>query len=662
MHSSLQRYKCSKTTIISLLVLALADLLTAQGWTPPVNLGIAGVDDENPQACRICVPQICLVWQAYINNNWEIFTRTINGSYHSDTMRVNNNPASDINPSSTYDEFRSCFWCAWQSNRTGNWDIYAARQQSFNSWAAPSQLTNDSPGDARPSITFVSQTQSIPRILLEEHFEGTGIPANWTVVDGNNDNFKWTVGTTIDIGPYAPPNYGTKYAYYSDDDAGSVLNNNEELISPVIYVGSGFSSLQLTYDYGFNLYQAGEKYRVKFRKKTGSTWSLWVNIAEYTASGSGSANISLSSYLPADSVQLEWFYSDSTSSSHWGYACACDNVVLKTSSNAANTIWVVWQKTTGSNTNIYYSVFNGTSWSPALPITNDIYPIININPRISVSGAPYAVWQRNQDIYYSRFWNGAWEPPQAVTTDPANDSLPEIVSQGRAYFPASLWILWQSNRDGNWEIYRTGDDTLNIAHRVTFSDSADMNPSGVHFVIPIRQFEPWLLFSSNRNGNSDVFVDGYGGQYAVDTNHAVDKSPVMAIDDNDYYYLWAFWQTNRNGDWDICGSYFFITGGIAENGSHLTPNAFRLFPNPGREFVSINISGDAGMQRCRDAGLALEIYDACGRIVKSLSRLPNNLITWHCDDDYGRRVPTGVYFVRLKVDNQEFIEKVVILR
>lgn len=163
--------------------------------------------------------------------------------------------------------------------------------------------------------------------LLQEDFE-SGIPGSWTVIDGNGDGYQWQSGTTGDLGSYTPPDYGSAYAFYSDDDAGSgIINYNEELISPAVYT-AGYNVLELVYGYGFRVYQSGEKYRVKMRTFTGS-WSGWSDLVVYITSSSGTEAIDISAYLPADSVQFDWFYSDSTSSSHYGWACGCDNVVVR---------------------------------------------------------------------------------------------------------------------------------------------------------------------------------------------------------------------------------------------------------------------------------------------------------------------------------------------
>ncbi len=165
--------------------------------------------------------------------------------------------------------------------------------------------------------------------LLCQNFEAGVIPPGWTVIDGNNDGYKWTVGTTTDLGSYTPPNYGTKYAYYSDDDAGNgVINYNEELWTPPIGIPQNAANLKFKYGYGFRVYQTGEKLRTHFRKKIGSSWTQWTELKVYTASGAGTDSFDLSNQLPCDSIQFRFFYSDSTASSHWGWACAADNVFL----------------------------------------------------------------------------------------------------------------------------------------------------------------------------------------------------------------------------------------------------------------------------------------------------------------------------------------------
>jgi hypothetical protein len=240
---------------------------------------------------------------------------------------------------------------------------------------------------AGDSVVLVPSGQTVVDTMLEEHFESGSIPPGWTVIDGNGDGEEWQVGTTSDIGSYAPPNYGNSYAYYSDDNAGSgSISYNEELISPALDIPSNAENLDVIYGYGFRVYQNGEVYEVRARFHNGSSWGGWQTIANYTSSSNGTETVDLTSYLPADSVQIEWMFHDESSSSHWGWACACDNVYIRYAYGLSNdqgtmtgepvpfnelsttyprATWgdAVWHKSTaGDSIGIQVEYYNGASW------------------------------------------------------------------------------------------------------------------------------------------------------------------------------------------------------------------------------------------------------------------------------------------------------------
>jgi len=70
--------------------------------------------------------------------------------------------------------------------------------------------------------------------------------------------------------------------------------------------------------------------------------------------------------------------------------------------------------------------------------------------------------------------------------------------------------------------------------------------------------------------------------------------------------------------------------------------------------------------RYRIPDISLKIYDVSGRIVRDLLRLTVNgersTIFWDGTDDYGRKLPSGVYFVRLETDEFKKTEKAILLR
>lgn len=391
--------------------------------------------------------------------------------------------------------------------------------------------------------------------LLFANFE-SGLPTGWTYVDGNNDGYRWTTGTTTDMGSYTPPNYGTAYAYYSDDDAGNgVTNYNEELISPKIYVPPTSTNLRISYSYGFRVYETGEKFRVKFRKRTGGSWTAWTNIAEYTTSVNGTANIDLSSQLPCDSVQFEWFYSDSTSSSHWGWACATDNVIVSRS--------YTYQNNSGTliGTPVVYSDLSRTY---ARPSWGDV------------------VWRKAT----------------------GGDSIGIQVE----YYTGSAW-----------------------------------------------QLVPNSLIPGNSTGKFTTL--------AVDTvkmNLVTDTVTYNTLRLKGLFYRKTTETPNNPAllDWELGVLTSYV--GVAEAPiSDYGRFNLAVYPNPFSKNLTINLQIPDGSEQ-----VSLKIYDATGRLIKSFNEVTNMQlpIKWTGTDDLNRKLPAGVYFVRLEAGDYRQIEKTILLK
>jgi flagellar hook assembly protein FlgD len=68
----------------------------------------------------------------------------------------------------------------------------------------------------------------------------------------------------------------------------------------------------------------------------------------------------------------------------------------------------------------------------------------------------------------------------------------------------------------------------------------------------------------------------------------------------------------------------------------------------------------------RDGAVQLAVYDAAGRLVRTLVR--ENLtardytVTWNGEDDAGRRVGSGVYFYRLEAPGFTDTKQMVLLK
>ena len=118
-------------------------------------------------------------------------------------------------------------------------------------------------------------------------------------------------------------NNGTCYAFYDDDAAGDTSAGNETMESPVIDI-SGYSVVELTYDWGFRLYGTNRMIvAVRFFSNVRG-WSDYDTIAVYDVTGNGSESFV---FAGADSMQILFEFQDPDGD--WGWGCGFDNVMVK---------------------------------------------------------------------------------------------------------------------------------------------------------------------------------------------------------------------------------------------------------------------------------------------------------------------------------------------
>jgi hypothetical protein len=98
------------------------------------------------------------------------------------------------------------------------------------------------------------------------------------------------------------------------------------------------------------------------------------------------------------------------------------------------------------------------------------------------------------------------------------------------------------------------------------------------------------------------------------------------------------------------------------NDRSLVPMMISAAPNPFRDQTNISFSIGHSVK-----SIAIKIYDASGRLVKSfsppsaLSPLPSAL-SWDGTDQTGRRVPSGVYFIHCQADAKRQVEKIILTK
>ncbi len=409
------------------------------------------------------------------------------------------------------------------------------------------------------SVVLLPSGQTIIDTLLFENFE-SGMPPAWTIVNSNNDNYYWTTGTTGDLGSYVPPDYGTRYAYYSDDDAGSSAPQSleEGLVSPKIYVGGITSGLELIYAYGYRDYSSSDYYRLRMRRFVSGSWTNWVQLREYNTSSSGTETINLNTYLPCDSMQFEWYYTETSAT--WGWACAVDNILLRYSYQLTN-----------------YGELKGTP------------------------------------VYYH----------DLSTT-----------------YPRNKWgdIVW---------------------HKATAGDSIGIQ-------VEYYTGSNWQLIpNSILPGNAT----GFFTTFPIDT---IKLTNVDTVTYNTIRLKGLFYRITKSPsnpallDWEVGNLAGYV--GIEESEKSISAQ-LKVYPNPFRNHLVMKFQIPSTKfqtnPKSQIPNTKLKIYDATGRLVKQFNHLTNyqfNYVLWYGDDDLGRKLPAGVYFVRLDCPEKVLIQKVVKLK
>jgi len=107
--------------------------------------------------------------------------------------------------------------------------------------------------------------------------------------------------------------------------------------------------------------------------------------------------------------------------------------------------------------------------------------------------------------------------------------------------------------------------------------------------------------------------------------------------------------------------YLPVSGIEEKNLSHPVVRRFNLaqnYPNPFHTTTTIIYTLPLENTKC-----SLKIYDVCGRLIRTLPLSPRHTsVVWDGKDNMERKVPSGIYFYRLKTDKFQSTKKLVLLR
>ncbi|HEX7319219.1 MAG TPA: T9SS type A sorting domain-containing protein [bacterium] len=315
--------------------------------------------------------------------------------------------------------------------------------------------------------------------------------------------------------------------------------------------------------------------------------------------------------------------------------------------NPPNWLWIY--KSSGNNQ--YDTVFTGNPDTSGLdgPVSTHAFGDFDRNEKIELVvggmsagalGATYWIYECSANNAYDQILHGY------VATKNIKDcfSVPDADSDGKLEFVVKGFFI--PGAEINAFIFEaTGDNTYEIVKSMTFpggdyyggySDAGDVDGDSIpEIVLEARQY----IYIIKAAGNDSFFVwDTLPGN--------VSGSTIRVTDDIDGDGLNEIVISGNNQT----RIYEYEQGAIEETALNKNSNALLLgiYPNPFTQTLNIKLRSPT------NGKYSIKTYDISGKLVINIYNgliNKNAIINWNGNDEKGRPVPQGVYF--LKVDNLE---------
>jgi len=226
-------------------------------------------------------------------------------------------------------------------------------------------------------------------------------------------------------------------------------------------------------------------------------------------------------------------------------------------------------------------IFLFTQWGSDTRLTNDPnssrLPINNQRAIFVSNDTIHIVWEENRDgnyeIYYKRSFNAgnSWSQDIRLTNDPNLSMQPSISGSG-----SNIHLVWLDTRDGNWEIYyknsNNGGNNWSIDKRLTnnsyysYSPCISVSSSNIHVV--------WV---DDRDGNEEIYYKkSNDGGNTWNNDLRLTNNPNTSTNPSIWSYgsnIHVVWQDDRDGNYEI---YYKKSN----DGGNTWSNDIRLTSNP----------------------------------------------------------------------------------
>ncbi len=288
------------------------------------------------------------------------------------------------------------------------------------------------------------------------------------------------------------------------------------------------------------------------------------------------------------------------------------------------------------------------------------------------------VWvcYNDHESIWVQYWNGNnWSTPESIGTC-FDYAYPTMCADS-----SSIWVAWfnSSYYQGIGAIFMRYHDGLEWSNLIEFPHYFDTTDGGHNSHPDIcsdeqgRLWAVWheeeAIYTPNYRILASVYNEtSWSNIEVVDSCYgALGGKPSIAYRDDK---VWIVWQSEKEGDYNIYGSYNEITGVEDAMSLYLDFKLLRNYPNPFRERTVITLECinrvDAAVTWSQHS---IHIYDISGSLIRTL---PLNLcnpnesvqsVYWDGKDELGSKVGSGVYFYQLKVaDELKITRKMLILK
>lgn len=342
-----------------------------------------------------------------------------------------------------------------------------------------------------------------------------------------------------------------------------------------------------------------------------------------------------------------------------------------------------WNRTTGQSYSPPFSAYSGTVSNTVMTLT--LKNSIDLSQFISPQLELWHKYRFEQGIFldsarilistnggtsWARLWSYDWISGDTIPWTRLNVSLSSYISNNvKIRFAVDAYTFFNDYADwwiDNFKIMvPTDNEPPYFTNTTRWTDTSFTGPFPVQSKITdVSGIDSvYLYYRINSGAWQRLMMTHQGNNIYLAT---IPSQPLYSTVN---YYLWARdkW-VNPNSGCDPVGaptsgyySFYIRPIGISEN-NNVKVIAFGIHPNPFRDKLTIKFQIS---ETKAQANYNLRIYDATGRLVRQWDNervRGTDQILWYGDDDYGRHLPAGVYFVRFEDGDFRQIEKVILLR